>query len=92
LLILPELSLIDQVICGSDLVVSVGFNALDGIVSVEGVVINHDLIDSVINWHLIINWEQAWLLNLFHLLEPGMRSDLLNRVTLIRIGVQYLLH
>ena len=91
MLVLPELPLIYQVVSSCDLIVSVGFNALDGVVCVKGVVVNHYLINSVINWHLVINWEQTWFLHLFNLLEPGMSSDLFDGVTLIWVGVQDLL-
>ncbi len=41
-------------------------------------VIYHDLVYCIIYWHLIINREQAWLLNILNLLEPWMSTDLFN--------------
>lgn len=47
---------------GSDLVVSIGFNALDSIVIIKRVVVQHDLVNCIYDWHLLLSWKQTSVL------------------------------
>ena len=89
LAVVTELSFVDQVVRGGDLVVAVCFDAFYCVVVVEGVVIEHYFVDCIINRHFVFSWEQAWLFLLLDKFEPGMIPNLIQSKSFFWISVQY---
>ena len=80
--LLAEGLLVEQMVGGRDVVVSVSFDALDGVVGVETVLVQYLLVDRVLNRHQLLAREQAIWLFVAELPVPGVLADLLNSITL----------
>ena len=75
-------------VSGRDVVVSVGLDTFDRIVWIEAKFIQNLLVDGVFDWHELFAWEKAWGLFIVGLAEPGMVSDLLDSIALLRLSLE----
>lgn len=73
---------------GRDLIVSVGFDALDGVVGVIVEFIKHHLVELVIDRHRLLAGEQSFWFAVFQLFEPNVIPNFINTVTFFGVGVQ----
>lgn len=72
----------------SDIVVSIGFDALDGVVGVEPELIEYLLVDAVFDRHVFLAREQPnWLLVVV-LTVPRVLPNLFHSVPLLRVSLQ----
>jgi len=87
-LVLSERLLREEMVGGRDLIVPVCLNAFDRVVRVVIELVQHHLVHLVVHWHWLLSWEETLRSSIFLLFEPGMSSDLINAVPLVRIGVE----
>lgn len=70
------------------LIVTICFNALHRIVRIVVELIQHHLIEFVINRHRLLSRKESFRSFILHLLEPSVNSNFINTVTFIWIGIQ----
>ena len=88
-LIVTLCSLEQQMIGRSDVVMPVRFDALYGIVRIEAELIEHLLIDGIIQGHgLLLGWEQALRLFVLELSIPRVGPDFLYGIANIWLDLQ----
>lgn len=80
----------DQVICSRDVVVSVGFDALNRIIAVKAMLVLHALEYELVVGHLLLPWVEAEYSFLFVHFEPGVLSYFIYSGTGLWVGVQNL--
>lgn len=78
----------EQVIRCRDLVVSVGLDALHGVVRIVVKLVKHHLIQLVIHGHWLLSRKQSLRPLVLHLLEPDVTPYFINTVTFLRISIQ----
>lgn len=84
-LLLACLLLLQEVVRRRDLIVPVGFDALDRIIGVIIELVEEKLVHLVIDRHWLLTREEPPRVTVSLRLEPGMFADLLDTVALIRI-------
>ena len=81
-------SLVKQMVGSSNIIVAIRFDALNRVVRVKAELIENLFVDSIVDWHDLLSWEQALRLLVLELLVPRMRPYLLYRVSSIRVSLQ----
>lgn len=81
---------VNEVIGCCDRVVTVRLDALHRVFVVKAMLFLHHLEYRLIERHFFFAWEKSTYSFLFGKFEPGMTTDVIDRVTGVRISVQYL--
>ena len=87
-LVRAERLLGEEVVRCRDLVVSVGLDALDGVVRVVVELVQHHLVQLIVYGHWLLAWKEAFRALILHLLEPNVTPYFINTVTFLRVGIQ----
>ena len=86
--ILSQRFLRKEMVSGGDLVVSISFNTLHGIVWVIIELIKHHLVHFVVHWHRLLTRKEAIGTPILLLFEPWMITNLSDPIPLVRLGMQ----
>lgn len=80
--------LVYEMVAGSDVVMPVVLDALDGVLLVEIEVLEQTVEEFVFDWHLFLSWEEAHVsISIFYLQRPCVASDVVYCVSCVWVCV-----
>jgi hypothetical protein len=88
-MVLPLCLFIHEVVCSSYIVMTICFNTLNRVICIETELFQNLFINRVIQRHELLLGEETLWTFVFKLFVPGMCTDFLNSVALLRFYLQY---